>query len=127
VLPYKQFGVTQQHIEPAYSSASLLARGGHIMVSPLLARKQQSHLGSALNKKCSAHPDISFTHIDLMLVIFQLTLLAFIGLSLALVVGVPVLLASPDGWQTSKGLVFSGSTLWILLVFVVGALNSFVA
>ena len=41
-----------------------------------------------------------------MLVIFQLTLLAFIGLSLALVVGVPVLLASPEGWATSKGLVF---------------------
>ena len=62
-----------------------------------------------------------------MLVIFQLTLLAFIGLSLALVVGVPVLLASPEGWATSKGLVFSGSALWMLLVFVVGALNSFVS
>ena len=62
-----------------------------------------------------------------MLVIFQLTLLAFIGLSLALVVGVPVLLASPDGWASSRGLVLSGSALWILLVFVVGALNSFVS
>ena len=41
--------------------------------------------------------------------------------------GVPVLLASPEGWATSKGLVFSGSALWILLVFVVGALNSFVS
>lgn len=68
-----------------------------------------------------------FKEIYLMLVIFQLTLLAFIGLSLALVVGVPVLLASPEGWATSKGLVFSGSTLWILLVFVIGALNSFVS
>ena len=62
-----------------------------------------------------------------MLLIFQLTLLAFIGLSLALVVGVPVLLASPEGWAQSKGLVFSGSALWMLLVFVVGALNSFVS
>ncbi len=42
-----------------------------------------------------------------MLVIFQLTLLAFIGLSLALVVGVPVLLASPEGWATSSILRFS--------------------
>jgi photosystem II PsbZ protein len=92
-----------------------------------LENTEKSYLNYALNKRCSAHPDISFTHIDFMLIIFQLTLLAFIGLSLALVVGVPVLLASPDGWQTSKGLVFSGSTLWILLVFVVGALNSFVA
>jgi photosystem II PsbZ protein len=62
-----------------------------------------------------------------MLFIFQLTLLAFIGLSLALVIGVPVLLASAEGWSSSKGLVFSGSALWILLVFVVGALNSFVS
>ena len=62
-----------------------------------------------------------------MLLIFQLTLLAFIGLSLALVIGVPVLLASPEGWAQSKGLVFSGSALWMLLVFVVGALNSFVS
>jgi photosystem II PsbZ protein len=65
--------------------------------------------------------------IDFMLVIFQLTLLAFIGLSLALVVGVPVVLASPEGWATSKSFVLSGSALWILLVFVVGALNSFVS
>ena len=70
---------------------------------------------------------IFLQEINPMLVIFQLTLLAFIGLSLALVVGVPVLLASPEGWATSKGLVFSGSALWILLVFVVGALNSFVS
>ena len=80
-----------------------------------------------MNKKCVAYAHISFTHIDFMLVIFQLTLLAFIGLSLALVVGVPVLLASPEGWASSKGLVLSGSALWILLVFVVGALNSFVS
>jgi|TARA_B110000977_G_C10901821_1_gene425612 photosystem II PsbZ protein len=80
-----------------------------------------------LTKKCDAFAAISFTHIDFMLFIFQLTLLAFIGLSLALVVGVPVLLASPEGWASSKGLVLSGSALWILLVFVVGALNSFVS
>ena len=80
-----------------------------------------------MNKKCSAYAHISFIYIDFMLFIFQLTLLAFIGLSLALVVGVPVLLASPEGWASSKGLVLSGSALWILLVFVVGALNSFVS
>ena len=80
-----------------------------------------------MNKKCYVYAYISLTHIDFMLVIFQLTLLAFIGLSLALVVGVPVLLASPEGWASQKGLVLSGSALWILLVFVVGALNSFVS
>ncbi len=33
----------------------------------------------------------------------------------------------PEGWAQSKGLVFSGSALWMLLVFVVGVLNSFVS
>lgn len=62
----------------------------------------------------------------LMLFVFQLTLFALIALSFALVVGVPVVLASPDGWASSKQLVFSGATLWIFLVFLVGILNSFV-
>ena len=61
-----------------------------------------------------------------MLFLFQLTLFALIALSLALVVGVPVVLASPDGWAGSKQLVFSGATLWIFLVFLVCILNSFV-
>ena len=61
-----------------------------------------------------------------MLFLFQLTLFALIALSFALVVGVPVVLASPDGWSGSKQLVFSGATLWIFLVFLVGILNSFV-
>ena len=58
--------------------------------------------------------------------IFQLTLFAFIALSFLLVVGVPVVFASPDGWATNKRTVFSGLGLWVLLVFVVGVLNSFV-
>lgn len=61
-----------------------------------------------------------------MVFLFQVTLFALIALSLALVVGVPVVLASPDGWSSSKQLVFSGATLWIFLVFAVGILNSFV-
>jgi photosystem II PsbZ protein len=61
-----------------------------------------------------------------MVPVFQLSLLGFIGLSFALVVGVPVILASPDGWSQNKNLVFSGATLWIFLVFLVGILNSFV-
>ena len=58
--------------------------------------------------------------------IFQLTLFAFTALSFILVVGVPVVFASPDGWSTYKGTVFSGLGLWVLLVGVVGVLNSFV-
>ena len=61
-----------------------------------------------------------------MTLIFQLTLFAFIALSFLLVIGVPVVFASPDGWTENKGVVFSGLGLWLLLVFVVGVLNSFV-
>ena len=61
-----------------------------------------------------------------MNLVFQLTLLAFIGLSFLLVVGVPVVFASPEGWTQNKGTVFSGIGLWILLVLLVGVFNSFV-
>ena len=61
-----------------------------------------------------------------MTLVFQLTLLAFIGLSFLLVVGVPVVFASPEGWTQNKGTVFSGIGLWILLVLLVGVFNSFV-
>jgi len=42
------------------------------------------------------------------------------------VIGVPVVLASPGGWETSRGAVFAGTFAWLILVFVVGFLNSFV-
>ena len=61
-----------------------------------------------------------------MIVFFQLALFALIALSFLLIIGVPVTFASPDGWSNSKGTIFSGLALWILLVFVVGVLNSFV-
>lgn len=61
-----------------------------------------------------------------MTFLFQLTLFAFIGLSFLLVVGVPVVFASPEGWTENKNVVFSGLGLWVLLVFAVGILNSFV-
>ena len=67
-----------------------------------------------------------FLHIESMTLIFQLALFAFICLSFLLVVGVPVVFASPNGWTENKGTVFSGLGLWVLLVFVVGVLNSFV-
>lgn len=61
-----------------------------------------------------------------MLLAFQISLFALILLSFALVVGVPVVFATPNAWTSSKGTVFSGLFLWILLVFIVGILNSFV-
>ena len=57
---------------------------------------------------------------------FQLALFSFVALSFVLVVGVPVIFAVPDGWATNKRTVFSGVGLWVVLVFVVGILNSFV-
>lgn len=61
-----------------------------------------------------------------MTFILQAALLALIVLSFALIVGVPVVFASPDGWPSNKGLVFSGLSLWLILVLVVGVINSFV-
>jgi len=58
--------------------------------------------------------------------IFQLTLFALVLFSFVLVVGVPVVFALPNGWTENKRIVLSGLGLWILLVFVVGILNSFV-
>lgn len=62
-----------------------------------------------------------------MLLFFQLALFLLIALSFVMIVGVPVIFASPEGWTTSKGFVFTGVSAWILLVFLVGLLNSFVA
>ena len=58
--------------------------------------------------------------------ILQLALFALIVVSFALIVGVPVVFASPNGWADNKGTVFSGLSLWMLLVFTVGICNSFV-
>jgi photosystem II PsbZ protein len=58
--------------------------------------------------------------------IFQLTVFALVAFSFVLVVGVPVVFALPNGWTENKRVVLSGLGLWILLVFAVGILNSFV-
>lgn len=62
-----------------------------------------------------------------MAVVFQLAVLALIVISFLLVIGVPVVFASPNGWSSSKNTVFSGASLWIGLVFLVGILNSFIS
>jgi len=64
--------------------------------------------------------------IKIMTSILQIALLALIFVSFALVVGVPVVFATPNGWTDNKRVVFSGLSLWLLLVFVVGICNSFV-
>nr|ATZ81802.1 photosystem II reaction center protein Z [Picochlorum sp. 'soloecismus'] len=61
-----------------------------------------------------------------MLLIFQLALFALVVVSFLLVIGVPVVFATPEGWSENKGTLFSGIGIWFLLVFAVGILNSFV-
>lgn len=58
-----------------------------------------------------------------MSILFQLALGALVLLSFAMVVGVPVAYASPRNWDQSKRLIFIGSIVWIVLVFLVGGLN----
>nr|QGS64989.1 photosystem II protein Z [Microcycas calocoma]QKN99116.1 photosystem II protein Z [Microcycas calocoma] len=65
--------------------------------------------------------------ITTMTIAFQLAVFALIAISFLLVIGVPVVLASPDGWSSSKNVLFSGASLWIGLVFLVGILNSFIS
>nr|YP_009256638.1 Z protein of photosystem II [Entransia fimbriata]ANI25392.1 Z protein of photosystem II [Entransia fimbriata]WKT05804.1 Z protein of photosystem II [Entransia fimbriata]WKT05923.1 Z protein of photosystem II [Entransia fimbriata] len=60
-----------------------------------------------------------------MTVPFQLALFALVATSFLLVIGVPVLLASPSGESGSKNLIFSGTSVWIGLVLLVGLLSSF--
>nr|BAR93458.1 photosystem II protein Z [Ceratozamia hildae] len=62
-----------------------------------------------------------------MTIAFQLAVFALIAISFLLVIGVPVVLASPDGWSSSKNVLFSGASLWIGSVFLVGILNSFIS
>jgi photosystem II PsbZ protein len=59
-------------------------------------------------------------------ILFQFALVALVGLSFVMVVGVPVAYASPQNWEQSKRLILLGSGLWFALVLLVGLLNYFV-
>uniref|UniRef100_A0ACD6ATU5 Uncharacterized protein n=1 Tax=Avena sativa TaxID=4498 RepID=A0ACD6ATU5_AVESA len=62
-----------------------------------------------------------------MTIAFQLAVFALIATSSVLVISVPLVFASPDGWSNNKNVVFSGTSLWIGLVFLVAILNSFIS
>ena len=57
---------------------------------------------------------------------FQLSLLALIAFSFLLVVAVPVVFASSNGLNENKNFILFGAAAWAILVFLVGTLNSFV-
>lgn len=62
----------------------------------------------------------------MLLLSFQLSLLALIAFSFLMVVAVPVVFASPNGWNENKNFVLFGAATWTGLVLLVGTLNSFV-
>nr|WCF60039.1 photosystem II protein Z [Illicium anisatum] len=62
-----------------------------------------------------------------MIIAFQLAVFALIATSSILLISVPVVFASSDGWSNNKNVVFSGTSLWIGLVFLVAILNSLIS
>jgi photosystem II PsbZ protein len=62
----------------------------------------------------------------MLLLTFQASLLALVAFSFVMVVAVPVVFASPNGWDENKGFILIGSAAWVALVLLVGVLNSFV-
>ncbi|KAM3351128.1 hypothetical protein ACQJBY_023249 [Aegilops geniculata] len=62
-----------------------------------------------------------------MTIAFQLAVFALIATSSVLVISVPLVFASPDGWSNNKNVVFSDTSLWIGLVFLVAILNSLIS
>nr|YP_009994517.1 photosystem II protein Z [Cuscuta pedicellata]QNP08646.1 photosystem II protein Z [Cuscuta pedicellata] len=62
-----------------------------------------------------------------MTVAFKFAVFALITTSVILLISVPVLFASPEGWSSKKNVVFSGTSLWIVLVFLVAILNSLIS
>lgn len=52
-----------------------------------------------------------------MIIAFQLAVFALIVTSSILLISVPVVFASPDGWSSKKNVVFSGTSLWDWISF----------
>jgi len=59
----------------------------------------------------------------MILLAFQISLLALIAFSFLLVIAVPVVFASPNSWDNNKNIILFGSAIWGFLVLVVGSLN----
>ena len=58
-----------------------------------------------------------------MVSILQVFVLLLILVSFAMVVAVPVILATPGEWEKSQGIVWSGAGLWSALVILTGIFN----
>ena len=53
----------------------------------------------------------------------RLFVVLLIIVSFAMVVAVPVILATPGEWEKSQGIVWSGAGLWSALVIITGIFN----
>lgn len=62
-----------------------------------------------------------------MTIIIQLLVFVLVIFSTLLVVGIPVVLASPGQWEKSKNLIYTGAGIWAGLVIITGIANSFIA
>nr|YP_009561334.1 photosystem II protein Z [Selaginella vardei]QAR48754.1 photosystem II protein Z [Selaginella vardei] len=62
-----------------------------------------------------------------MTIALQSAVSASIVISFIPVIGVPAVLATPNGWSSGKSAVLSGASPWIGLVLLVGIPNSFVS
>ena len=58
-----------------------------------------------------------------MIGIVQALVILFILVSFSMVIGIPVILATPDEWETSSSIVWGGAGLWVLLIIALGALS----
>nr|ARW69361.1 photosystem II protein Z [Polysiphonia sp.] len=62
-----------------------------------------------------------------MTLIIQLLVLALVILSIILVIGIPITLASPGQWEKSQKLVYTSIGVWVGLIIITGIVNSFIA
>lgn len=57
-----------------------------------------------------------------MSVLFQLLIAAFVALSFAMVIGVPVVFSTDDGSGASNKLIWGGAAAWVAIVLIAGLL-----
>lgn len=62
----------------------------------------------------------------MLLFTFQGSIISLIILSFLMVLAVPVIFASPTEWDNKKKIFTIISSLWIILIFLVGILSNFV-
>ena len=62
-----------------------------------------------------------------MILIVQFLVFALVVLSIILVIGIPVTLASPGQWEKSKNLIYTSAGIWVGIILITTIINSFIA